>query len=452
MNIPSEPQDFLFKQCEALKRVVSELRSRLAVADQELSRRNIELDRLNAAFQVKTEELAASEERFKSLVMTIPDIVYRLDRQGNFVWVTSNVQTLGYAPDNLAGRHFSEIVYPDDLFTVSRFDMLQQYRGHKTGCSHAAKLFDERRTGGRGTRGLEIRLMCAGPDPIESGPISDFSQSIVRVEINSAGIYDAGGIYSGTFGVMRVVSERKAMEKALAESRRRLQILLDHTEAGIMLIDERSRTIADVNAAAEKMIGALRKDLIGRECYGFVCALERGQCPILDLGQTLDNRVSVLIHSGKTEIPILKTAVRVEFDNQPYLFESFLDISALKRTDSELRKARIELEAGVAKRTAELLKINRKLEEKVSAHVQANSELEKILREMKQSREKIIHSENMTAVGVLAAGVAHELTNPMMGILNYIQYCLNKMNPDERLFGVLKDAEQEVGRCVQIVG
>ena len=60
-------------------------------------------------------------------------------------------------------------------------------------------------------------------------------------------------------------------------------------------------------------------------------------------------------------------------------------------------------------------------------------------------------TERMSAISTLAAGVAHELNNPMMGILNFIQYCLKHTSEDDLRYPVLQDSERETKRCADIV-
>lgn len=79
-----------------------------------------------------------------------------------------------------------------------------------------------------------------------------------------------------------------------------------------------------------------------------------------------------------------------------------------------------------------------------------NEQLSQLLEDLKKS-SSLIQSEKMRALGVLTAGVAHELNNPMMGILNFIQYCLKKTDPEDKRFEPLKDAEHETKRCIEIV-
>lgn len=81
---------------------------------------------------------------------------------------------------------------------------------------------------------------------------------------------------------------------------------------------------------------------------------------------------------------------------------------------------------------------------------QKNTELNAMLEQLKTS-SSLIQTEKMRALGIMTAGVAHELNNPMMGILNFVQYCIKKIPPDNKCNSVLIDAEKEVKRCIDIV-
>ena len=71
--------------------------------------------------------------------------------------------------------------------------------------------------------------------------------------------------------------------------------------------------------------------------------------------------------------------------------------------------------------------------------------------ERKQMEEELRQSEKLASIGQLAAGVAHELNNPTMGILNFAQYCLKHTQKDDKRYPVLEDIERETKRCIDIV-
>ncbi len=177
--------------------------------------------------------LQMTEHQYLNLLQAIPDIVYILDGEGRFVYLNDAVKNLGYDPGHLIGKHFSEIVHSEDVAKVSRMTVLESLRGSVTGPYAAPKLFDERRSGARMTKNLELRLRIApGADRDLSGGREDEAASertdpeIAYGKVNAYGEVSCTGFKLpvfegralGTLGIIRDVSLRKAQERELVES------------------------------------------------------------------------------------------------------------------------------------------------------------------------------------------------------------------------------------------
>ncbi len=141
------------------------------------------------------------------------------------------------------------------------------------------------------------------------------------------------------------VEERKKAEKAVKENEKRIRTMLDTVNAGILVIDPETRMIVEVNPAAVEMIGSSRTDIVGKQCHKHICQSEAGQCPIMDLGQTIDNSERLLLKADGSQLLILKTVAPVILSGKKYLLESFVDITERKRIENALQEAKDSAEA-----------------------------------------------------------------------------------------------------------
>lgn len=156
-------------------------------------------------------------------------------------------------------------------------------------------------------------------------------------EILLSPVFDERGLFVYVVETGRDVTDRIRAEKVLKEGQDQIRTVMDSISAGVMIIDPEKHTIVDVNFSAEQLIGKSKEDIVGSICHGYVCPTEAGNCPITDLGQTVNLSERKLINSGGEHVPILKSASSVKLRDRTFLVESFVDITRLKFLEEELR-------------------------------------------------------------------------------------------------------------------
>ena len=105
------------------------------------------------------------------------------------------------------------------------------------------------------------------------------------------------------------------------------------------------------------------------------------------------------------------------------------------------------LEQQVRDRTAELHSANTRLRQQIRQR-------ERDAEALKQSHEQLLASERLASIGTLAAGIAHEINNPVGSILACAQYALASQNDPEGTEIMLQQLENIVldsRRCGRIV-
>jgi len=91
---------------------------------------------------------------------------------------------------------------------------------------------------------------------------------------------------------------------------------------------------------------------------------------------------------------------------------SLLDITERKQIEDELRKHRDHLEELVKERTNELITANEQLQQEIT--------------ERKRTEQEMARLERLNLIGKMAAGIAHEIRNPMTTVRGFLQLFISK--------------------------
>ncbi|NMH75507.1 PAS domain S-box protein [Bacillus sp. RO2] len=177
--------------------------------------------------------------------------------------------------------------------------------------------------------------------------------------------------------IFRNVSERRKMEKDLRESEQKFRKIFNNAMDGILLWDDRCDVI-DANPNASKILGLSKEELMNNQLHWYIpkeqlkeLQAQWKECPE---SEELSGELCIEGYSG----------------------EQIIEYSAKKHVIEGLH-----------------MTIFRNITEK---------------REMEDQLRK---SDTLTVVGELAAGIAHEIRNPMTALKGFIQLLQNSMNEDQ---------------------
>ena len=267
---------------------------------------------------------------------------------------------------------------------------------------------------------------------------SPFERILEFIDQLAAGKLDARIPYSNTNEDLDAIEAGLNMfAEELEESMSSLQTMRDYldniinTMADTLIVVNPDNTIRTVNQATLSLLGYEEQELIGKPAAIIMRDEEeedkqfRGIEFEALINKELIQKMDTIYRakSGK-KIPMLfSSSIMHENGEIQGIVCVALDNTAQKQAEEHIRKLNAELEQRVDERTAEL----------------------------RETTQLLVQAEKMSATGTMAAGIAHELNNPMMGILNYVQYCLEHTTAKDKRHPILLNAEREIERCAEIL-
>ena len=186
------------------------------------------------------------------------------------------------------------------------------------------------------------------------------------IDLISTPLYSANGEFEGVIEVEHDVTQLVRMQAGLVESEARLQAIMDHVPDAILTCDA-DCVVQSVNPSALRLLNATEADLLGKDLMRFM--QRDGSDPLRHQDITVQKEVQIRRVDGS------------EFPADIWIGP--LQLSGETRYIAVVRD--------------------------ISARRQAQEELEK-------TRQQYFHQEKMAAIGHLAAGILHEVGNPIAAI------------------------------------
>lgn len=317
-------------------------------------------------------------------------------------------QITGYSRAELMTMPFQELVHPDQRETILRRSL-------------------DRLQGASVPNRYDLMLLTKG------GQVRWADLTAARLE------------YKGQPTVLATlidITARRQAEEAYRQSERTLSQMLQGDPMPTFVINQRHE-VAHWNRACELITGIDAAEMIGtRRQWSAFYAEERPVLADLILDGQIDqipgyypdaHQVSAVVleayeaegfypQLGESGLWLSFTAapIKNEQGDTIAVIETLMDISARKRSEDDLRKAYAELDSLVEERTRQLAQAKAALEADIVQRKASEEELRRRYTELAElngklqsAQEQLMQSEKMASIGQLAAGVAHEINNPI---------------------------------------
>ncbi len=226
------------------------------------------------------------------------------------------------------------------------------------------------------------------------------------------------------------VSKRAEVEEALESSQALFAKAFQKAPSILILSDLATGRIIDVNESFVRTTGWRADEAVGRtltelDAWGSVEDRDRLFEHVVNEGSTHGVEVRFQTKSG-AKVWMLASAEVLDLGGRAHVLALGVDITERKRSDEILDRYR------------------RLLEE----HVEERGE------QLRASRAQLREQQQLAAVGTLAAGIAHQINNPIGGIMAAAELALLKDGEPDReevRTRALLTAVEEANRCGRIV-
>lgn len=193
-------------------------------------------------------------------------------------------------------------------------------------------------------------------------------------------------------------------------------VLFEAVSEGVIVVDE-NQTIVVTNRAAEKMFGYSKEELLNQHLqllipiryhknHGSHFNSFYKKSATRQMGQ---NRDLFGAHKNEANFPVEVGLNPFVINDKKYVMSIIIDITNRRKSEAKILELNSLLEGKVSKRTLELNKTVKSLQEEVDKRVKAEGKLRKALKKEKELNE--LKTKFLSLV-------SHEFKTPLSGILN----------------------------------
>jgi PAS domain S-box-containing protein len=212
------------------------------------------------------EKLVLSDLHFRQLVESSPDMIFRLNEAGDFIYVNpAACATTGYDTEELMSMTFSSLVIPENRETIAKF---------------YAKQIEEKNP----ATYQEIPILRKDGQQIWIGTNTCFEES------------RQGNMLSG---VARDISHVIRAERIQQSKNAQLLVLIENMQAGVLVEDENRKVILVNRAFCDLFsVNLIPEDLIGKDysyCAYFIKKLFKDPELFVQQDEALRNHRNILI-------------------------------------------------------------------------------------------------------------------------------------------------------------